>query len=48
MIEKLLDRIETKIDDAFERLKTINNKIEKLKEDMDGTRIPNHRNKNTK
>lgn len=46
-METSLKQIENRLDSAFKELKNINNKIEKLKEDMDGTGIPNHRNKNT-
>ena len=41
----MIDEIENRLDDAFDRLKEIKNKLEKLKEEMDDSRIPNNRNK---
>jgi len=47
-IETSLKQIENRLDSAFKELETVNSKIEKLKEDMNGAGIPNHRNKNIK
>ena len=44
----MIDEIENRLDDAFDRLKEIKNKLEKLKEEMDDSGIPNNRNKITK
>jgi len=41
----MIDEIENRLDDAFDRLKEIKNKLEKLKEEMDDSGIPNNRNK---
>jgi len=44
----MIDEIENRLDDAFDRLKEIKNKLEKLKEEMDDSGISNNRNKITK
>ena len=44
----MIDEIENRLDNAFDRLKEIKNKLEKLKEEMDDSGIPNNRNKITK
>ena len=44
----MIDEIEERLDDAFDRLKEVKNKIEKIKEEMDDSGIPNNRNKITK
>ena len=41
----MIDEIENRLDNAFDRLKEIKNKLEKLKEEMDDSGIPNNRNK---
>ena len=41
----MIDEIENRLDDAFDRLKEIKNKLEKLKEEMDDSGIPDNRNK---
>ncbi len=40
----MIDEIEKRLDKAFVRLEKINNKIEKLKEEMDDSGIPDNRN----
>jgi len=44
----MIDEIENRLDDAFDKLKEIKNKIEKIKEEMNDSGIPNNRNKITK
>ena len=44
----MIDEIEERLDNAFDRLKEIKNKIEKIKEEMNDSRIPNNRNEITK
>jgi len=44
----MIDEIEERLDDAFIRLKEIKDKIEKIKEGMNDSGIPNNRNKITK
>jgi len=44
----MIDEIENRLDDAFDKLKEIKNKIEKIKEEMNDSRIPNNRNEITK
>jgi len=41
----MIDEIEERLDDAFDRLKEIKNRIEKIKEEMNDSGIPNNRNK---
>ncbi len=41
----MIDEIEERLNRVFDELKRINNKIEKIKEEMDDARIPNNRNK---
>jgi len=48
MVEKIIKKIENKLDSAFKTLNDINNKIKQIKEDMDDSGIPNNRNKITK
>jgi len=48
MVEKIINKIENKLDSAFKTLNDINNKIKQIKEDMDDSGIPNNRNKITK
>jgi len=48
MVEKIIKKIENKLDCAFKTLNDINNKIKQIKEDMDDSGIPNNRNKITK
>jgi len=44
----MIDEIEERLDDAFIRLKEIKDKIEKIKEEMNDSGIPDNRNKITK
>ena len=48
MVEKIINKIENKLDSAFKTLNDINNKIKQIKEDMDDSGIPNNRYKITK
>jgi len=48
MIETMIKKIENKLDSAFETLNDINNKISRVKEEMNDSGIPNNRNKITK
>ena len=48
MVEKIINKIENKLDSAFKTLNDVNNKINQIKEEMNGSRIPNNRNKITK
>jgi len=41
----MIDEIEERLDNAFDRLKEIKNKIEKIKEEMNDSGIPDNRNK---
>ena len=44
----MIDEIECRLNNAFDRLKAIKNKIEKIKEEMNDSGIPDNRNKITK
>ena len=44
MVEKIIKKIENKLDSAFKTLNDINNKINRIKEEMDDSGIPNNRN----
>ena len=48
MIEIMIKRIEDRLDSAFKTVNDINKKINQIKEEMNGSRIPNNRNKITK
>ena len=48
MVEKIINKIENKLDSAFKTLNDINNKINRIKEEMDDSGIPDNRNKITK
>jgi len=41
----MIDEIEKRLDNAFDRVKEIKNKIEKIKEEMNDSGIPDNRNK---
>jgi len=41
----MIDEIEYRLNNAFDKLKEIKNKIEKIKEEMDDSGIPDNRNK---
>ena len=41
----MIGEIEERLDNAFDRLKEIKNKIEKIKEEMNDSGIPDNRNK---
>ena len=45
MVEKIIKKIENKLDSAFKTLNDINNKINRIKEEMNDSGIPNNRNK---
>jgi len=45
MIEIMIKKIENKLDSAFKTLNDINNKINRIKEEMNDSGIPNNRNK---
>ena len=45
MVEKIINKIENKLDSAFKTLNDINNKINQIKEEMNDSGIPNNRNK---
>jgi len=44
----MIDEIEYQLNNAFDKLKEIKNKIGKIKEEMDDSGIPDNRNKITK
>jgi len=44
----MIDEIECRLNNAFDRLKEIKKKIEKIKEEMNDSGIPDNRNKITK
>jgi len=44
----MIDEIEYRLNNAFDKLKEIKNKIEKIKEEMNDSGIPDNRNKITK
>jgi len=48
MVEKIINKIENKLDSAFKTLNDINNKISRVKEEMNDSGIPDNRNKITK
>jgi len=48
MVETIIKKIEDKLDSAFKSINDINNKINRIKEEMNDSGIPNNRNKITK